>query len=60
LNITDDGCGYPAGGPANGGKGLGLKNIAERVRILGGKLKIDSSPGKGTRLEVIIPMASDE
>ncbi|MGO8837882.1 MAG: PAS domain S-box protein [Limisphaerales bacterium] len=60
LHIQDNGCGYKTGEPVRGGKGLGLKNIAERVRILGGKLKIDSRPGQGTRLEVTIPIADGE
>jgi signal transduction histidine kinase len=42
---------------AGGGKGLGLKNITERVRMLGGRLEIVSSPGQGTRIEVVIPIA---
>ena len=57
LHIEDDGCGFKIAGPVNGGKGLGLKNIAERVRILGGKLKVESQPGKGTRIKVSIPVA---
>jgi two-component system NarL family sensor kinase len=56
LRIADDGTGFEPGKPG-GGKGLGLKNIAERVRMLGGKLNVDSSPGKGTRIEVTIPTA---
>ena len=60
LHIEDDGCGFKINGPVNGGKGLGLKNIAERVRILGGKLKVDSQPGKGTRIEVTIPVDGEK
>jgi signal transduction histidine kinase len=33
-----------------------LIGIAERVRDLNGKLKIDSSPGNGTLLEVELPV----
>jgi signal transduction histidine kinase len=32
-----------------------LTNLRERVRLLGGTLKIETSPGKGTRLAVDIP-----
>jgi len=39
---------------------LGLKNITERVRMLGGRLKLVSSPGGGTRLEVTIPTADKQ
>jgi PAS domain S-box-containing protein len=56
LRIEDDGAGFEIGA-ASSGKGLGLKNIAERVRMLGGKLNLDSSPGKGTRIEVAIPIS---
>ena len=60
LRIEDDGRGFKTGKSENGGKGLGLKNIAERVRMLGGKLKIDSQPGRGARVEVTIPISEDE
>src|ERR1700722_11351787 len=60
LRIEDDGGGFKAGKSQSGGKGLGLKNIAERVRMLGGKLKIDSQPGHGTHIEVTIPISESE
>jgi two-component system, NarL family, sensor histidine kinase UhpB len=53
LKIEDDGCGFKAG---ENPKGLGLKNIAERVRMLGGRLKMDSALGRGTRIEITIPI----
>ncbi len=59
LWIEDDGRGFTAV-PGELGlitSGLGLSSIAERVRILGGKLKIDSRPGQGARIEVRIPHA---
>jgi PAS domain S-box-containing protein len=58
LRITDDGCGFVADHAAGNKKGLGLKHIPERVRMLGGRLKFDSAPGRGTCIEVTIPMAS--
>lgn len=57
LVITDDGCGFKMDDSANGGKGLGLKNINERVRMLGGKLKMNSAPDQGTRIEVTVPIS---
>jgi len=58
LRIEDDGRGFETGGRAREGtiRGFGLKNIAERVRILGGSLTLNSRPGAGTQLEVIIPI----
>jgi len=55
LLIEDDGVGFV---PEKAGarKGLGLKNITERVRMLGGKLDLVSAPGKGTRISVTIPL----
>ena len=55
LRISDDGCGFDADDAGENRKGLGLKNIAERVKMLGGKLRVDSQVGRGTRLEVSIP-----
>jgi PAS domain S-box-containing protein len=59
LHIEDDGCGFKLEKNDKNMKGLGLKNIAERVRILGGKMKIDSRPGKGTHIKVKIPIGSE-
>ena len=36
--------------------GLGLSNIAERVKLLKGKLKIRSNPEEGTVIQVNIPI----
>jgi PAS domain S-box-containing protein len=55
LRVEDDGAGFAAG-KSPGKNGLGLKNITERVRMLGGKLDIQSAPGQGTRIEVRIPV----
>jgi signal transduction histidine kinase len=59
LRIVDDGCGFLPDRLAENKKGLGLKNIPERVRMLGGKWKVDSAPGGGTRIEVVIPIIAE-
>jgi PAS domain S-box-containing protein len=55
LIIEDDGRGFD---PAQASKGMGLKNIAERTRILGGRLKLDAAPGRGARIEITIPISA--
>jgi len=51
LVVHDDGCGFDEKTVA---KGIGLKNIYDRVASFNGKLDIASSPGNGT--ETIINM----
>jgi signal transduction histidine kinase/ligand-binding sensor domain-containing protein len=54
--LEDNGVGFDLDGAVNGSfSGFGLANLRERVRLLGGTLKIETSPGKGTRLAVDIP-----
>jgi signal transduction histidine kinase len=58
LTIADDGVGFdPA---VEGSEGLGLVSIRERLEPLEGTLRIRSSPGTGTRIEVTVPRLSDE
>ena len=54
LSIADDGCGVS---PTlmQEKKTYGLLGIRERVNILGGTMSVDSSPGRGTHIEVCIP-----
>jgi len=58
LRISDDGLGFDAAQLES--HGLGLRNIAERVRMLGGKLDVNSSAERGTCLEVTIPIPGVE
>lgn len=57
LVIEDDGRGFT---PNETHEGMGLKNISERARILGGRLKLDSGPGRGVRIELAIPISIKE
>ncbi|MBC7919413.1 MAG: PAS domain-containing sensor histidine kinase [Rhodoferax sp.] len=54
LTIADDGSGLAAGLESER-KTYGLLGMRERVDMLGGHLAIDSSPGRGTHIEVCIP-----
>lgn len=53
LDIEDDGIGFD---PlrANPG-GMGIRNMQQRARLVGGSVKIDSTPGKGSQVRVTIP-----
>jgi signal transduction histidine kinase len=44
------------GSPPAGGKGIGLATLGERARLLGGNLAINSEPGKGTKIEMVLPL----
>jgi signal transduction histidine kinase len=53
LTIEDDGIGFdPA--TVQGGGGLGLRSIAERVEQIGGELRLESTPLQGTKLQVMV------
>jgi len=55
LEVIDDGCGIGTD-KLECRHGLGLASIHERVRLLNGRVKVDSQPGEGTRLSVRVPM----
>jgi two-component system sensor histidine kinase UhpB len=52
LKVRDDGRGFDPGVEHDS---LGLSGMAERARLLGGKLQIDSRPGSGTELTLQVP-----
>ena len=51
LAVQDDGCGLPPAGPP-AGRGVGLRSIEVRVRMLGARLQQQSWPGQGLRIAV--------
>ncbi len=55
AEIRDNGLGYDAA--AKQDKSFGLMGMRERAAMLGGTLVVDTLPGKGTRLQVFIPIA---
>ena len=59
LFITDDGRGFDTANLAPNRNGMGLKNIAERAHMIGGRLLLESTPTTGTRLTVTLPLAAD-
>ena len=55
--VEDDGVGFDQHNGVS--YGLGLLGMAERVRELSGELSIQSEPGKGTRIAVVLPLSRD-
>jgi PAS domain S-box-containing protein len=59
LEVVDNGVGFsvpPGSGDFTASGHLGLISMQERAELLGGKLEIRSSPGKGTRVIVSVPV----
>lgn len=54
LRVSDEGAGMESDRAASRA-GLGLLNIHERARLVGGKAEIRSSPGEGTSVTVEVP-----
>jgi signal transduction histidine kinase len=55
VAVSDDGGGFD---PARASErhGMGLRLMRERVTELGGSFQLDSSPGAGTSLRILLPM----
>lgn len=56
MEIEDNGRGIPHKKGKSEATGLGLVTMRERVEYLGGTFQVTSSPGKGTRIRVKIPI----
>jgi len=60
LEIEDDGVGFDVrdAEASYGERGrLGLVNMHERTTLLNGSFKVDSAPGRGTRVQVFLPLS---
>ncbi len=58
LSVQDDGAGFRPADPRKA-QSLGLVGLRERTRLLRGTAAVTSEPGKGTRVEVRIPLDPD-
>ncbi|MBN2550900.1 MAG: sensor histidine kinase [Anaerolineales bacterium] len=62
LEIEDDGVGFNVGevdASYNNRGSLGMVNMRERAELVNGVLRIESSPGRGTRVRVVIPLSEE-
>jgi signal transduction histidine kinase len=58
LAVQDDGQGFTPDGDRKN-RGHGLTNMEARATALSGSLRVDSTPGKGTRVLLMVPVVSD-
>ena len=57
TEINDDGKGFDYNKTVKTNKtGFGMFNMSERAKLIGGKFTVESEPGKGTRIKVVLPL----
>jgi len=57
VTLSDDGAGFePETAVGAAGEGRGLANMRRRALQMGGEIRIESAPGRGTRLILVIPI----
>ena len=61
IAVSDDGPGFDRGQKlADGRSHVGLENVRQRLeRMCGGRLLIDSAPGQGSRVTIVLPKERD-
>ena len=58
LTVKDDGVGFHP--DEQGARRLGIVGMRERTELLDGTFSLTSAPGRGTRIEVEIPLVAQE
>jgi signal transduction histidine kinase len=62
--VADDGVGFDPGAPRGAeartdGGGFGLTSMQERMRLIGGRLDVESAPGWGARVRGQVTLADE-
>ncbi len=55
IDVRDEGVGFQQEGDTSG---FGLVGMSERVALVGGRLQIESAPGRGTHVRAEIPLVA--
>jgi len=61
MTLTDDGRGFDPSAITSApepNRGLGLAGMQERASLAGGQVTVESAPGQGTKVCVVIPVAT--
>ena len=53
FEVVDDGAGFDV---ATAKAGAGFTNMNDRVGAIGGSLRVESAPGKGTKVSGTVPV----
>jgi signal transduction histidine kinase len=57
LCVSDEGAGFDARHAASvSNGGLGLISMRERLHLIGGELRVSSSPSQGTAVRAVVPL----
>jgi two-component system, NarL family, sensor kinase len=56
LRVTDDGQGFDTAAQQRGEFSYGMRSMAERAELVGGRLALTSRPGLGTSVTVTVPV----
>ena len=58
LAVTDSGVGFDTAAPRASGK-LGMSSMQERAEGVGGRLHVESAPGRGTKVSAELPLTRE-
>ena len=58
LSIKDDGVGIATANPQKQIHGFGMGTMRERAQGIGGRLRVESRPGRGTTIRVEVPLSA--
>lgn len=56
ILISDDGVGFEFNAESKNSAGMGLMNIFNRVKLIGGESNLTSTPGNGTQVAISVPV----
>ena len=57
LGSLTDGVGFATTMPENQNRGFGMGTMRERAQGIGGRLRVESSLGRGTTIRVEVPLS---
>lgn len=59
MRCTDDGVGFDLVKLARRARSVGLLAMRERAELIGGRLQVQSTPGQGTAVTLLLPMSRE-